>query len=110
MKTSIVVNGDGMGRGDEALGRKILGTFLAKSPAIEGLDSILFYNAGVKLLADGSPVLQPLAALVDRGVDLIACATCVDHFELRERIRVGTIGSMDDIVRRMNASAKVITL
>lgn len=111
MKTVVVVNQEGMGAGDPELGRKILGTFFTKAPgAFAALEAVLFYNSGVRCLAEGSPYLPALSTLEDQGVDLIACGTCVDAFELRERLRVGTIGSMDLILSEIERAEKVLTL
>jgi selenium metabolism protein YedF len=110
MKTVLVLNSDQMGHGDEQLGGRILQTMLNKASALRDLDAILFYNGGAKLAAEGSACLQALAALEQNGVDLIVCGTCVDHYGLRETIKVGHIGSMDDILAAMNAAGKVITL
>ncbi|MCO5170003.1 MAG: DsrE family protein [Planctomycetes bacterium] len=110
MKTVVLLNADGMGRGDDALGQRVLTTFLGKAGALDGLEAVCLYNGGVRLAVEGSPALQALAALEARGVDVVACGTCVDHFGLRERVRVGAVGSMDDIVTRLDRAEKVITL
>lgn len=110
MGTVVIVNGDGMGHGDRALGQQILGSFLGKARALPDLEALCFYNAGVKLLCAGSPVLQPLVALQDAGVDLVACGTCVQHFGLGDAVRVGAVTGMDDIIARLGRAAKVITL
>lgn len=111
MKTALIVHGEGMGRGDEPLGQRILATALSKlGGPFPDLEAIVFYNAGVKLLAKGSPVLQPLAGLADNGVELLGCGTCVDHFGLRERIEVGRVGGMDEILSILAAAEKVVTL
>ncbi len=110
MKTLVVINSSTMGRGDDDLGRRILQTLLGKVRSVGGLDAIVLYNSGVKLLAPGSPMLPQLGALEDAGVEVIACGTCVDHFEIRESIKAGTIGSMDSILSMMSAADKVITL
>ncbi|HRX87657.1 MAG TPA: DsrE family protein [Phycisphaerae bacterium] len=111
MKTVVVINRTTMGTGDDVLGARILQTFLGKAgAALRTLDAILFYNSGVKVLSDGSPCLPALAALEQNGIELIACGTCVDHFELRDRIRVGVIAGMDDLLRSMDAAERVITL
>lgn len=111
MKTVLIVNAEGMGRGDDALGQRILKTLLGKArTAFPGLEAIAFYNGGVRLLAEGSELLQPLAVLEDAGVELIACGTCVDQFQLRERLRLGRVGSMDEILGELERAEKVITL
>ena len=110
MKTVLVLGHDGMGHGDADLGRKILANFLRKSGAIRGLTAVVLFNAGVKLAADGSPVLAELSQLHDEGIDIKPCGTCVDFFQLRDRIKVGAVSNMDEIVAELNAAEKVVTL
>ncbi len=82
-KTVILVTHDGMGQADTALQHKLAGKFFqllrddGKLPAV-----ICFYTDGVKLVCDGSPVLDHLRALEDAGVRLIVCNTCLNHFGL----------------------------
>lgn len=111
MKTVVVLNREGMGEGDPALGQKILLAFLNKaSHALPGLEAVVLYNGGVKLVCEGSAHLPALTLLEEQGVDVIACGTCVDHFGLRERVRAGQVGDMDQILGELAAAAKVITL
>lgn len=108
MDTVVVLNQDQMGHGDRALGQRILQTFLQKSIALPGFTAILFYNSGVKLVADGSPVLAELRSLEERGVDLVPCGTCLNHYALTPA--VGKVANMDAILAELGRAAKVITL
>ena len=69
-----------------------------------------FYGEGVKLVCDDSPVLEQLRSLVAHGATIVVCQTCLDYFELRDRVRVGAIGGMGDIVAAMNSADKVISV
>ncbi len=107
----VVVQGEMMGRGDDALGAKLLGSFLrtlATAPPFP--EAIVFYNAAVRLLGPDSPHLEPLRSLDDGGVDLLACVTCLEHYGLTERLAVGTVSNMRDIVGLLAAASKVITI
>ena len=97
-----------MGVGDALLGKRVLKTYLQKSVALDGEVAIAFYNSGVKLMAEDSPVLGELQMLHDRGVDLLPCGTCVDHYGCPPVI--GEVSTMDEIVQAMNRAGKVITL
>ena len=44
---------------------------------------IFFLNSGVKLAVEGSPVLDDLRALSERGVTILACGTCLEFYRLR---------------------------
>lgn len=108
MKTVIVLASDRMGEGDDALGARILKTFLQKSIAFRELDAILLYNGGVRLTAEGSPVLGELTQLEENGVDLVPCGTCLEAYGVEPR--VGRVGSMDGIIKAMDDADKVIRL
>lgn len=108
MKTVLVLNTDQLGHGDPELGSKLLGILLRKTPAIESLDAVLLYNAGVKVLAPGSPHLPDLTLVEENGIDLLACVTCLEYYGIEPA--VGTVSNMDDIIRAMDRAEKVITL
>lgn len=108
VQTILVLNNDQMGQGDRELGQRVLTTFLQKAIALAGLDAVLFYNAGVKLVAADSPVLAELRELERRGIDLIPCGTCVQAYGIE--VQAGTISDMDTILQEMNTAQKVITL
>ena len=72
--------------------------------------AVLFYAAGVRLVAEGSPCLQELATLADAGVPLIACRTCLDYYGLIDQVQVGEIGNMLRIVEAQGKARKVVTV
>ena len=108
MRTVVILNHDHMGHGDPELGRRILATFLRKSPAMNHLDAIVLYNSGVKLITEGSPVLADLHHLHEAGVDLLPCGTCLESFGLTPAI--GRASDMNAIIRELDRAEKVITL
>ena len=108
-RTMVVVTSEGMGRGDEDLGRRLMLKFLAQIAAQPDKPGVIaFYNAAVRLLVAGSPVVEVLRALDRDGVDLIACGTCVEHFGIRDQLAVGRISDMREIVSSMVACEKVL--
>ncbi len=107
----VAVSGEGMGRGDDDLGRRLMAKFFAQLVALGDKPHVVaFYNAGVKLLVRESPVLEALRSLDHDGVELIACGTCVHHFGLGDRLAVGRVSDMREIVASMQAADKVITV
>lgn len=108
METVLVLNQDQMGHGDRALGQKVLGTFLKKAIALHGLTAIVFYASGVKLVAADSPVLTELRLLEERGIDMIPCGTCINHYGVTPA--VGKISDMDTVMAELARAEKVITL
>ena len=51
--------------------------------------SLVFWNTGVKLVAQGSWAIAHLKKLEQQGVEILACATCLDFFELTDKIAIG---------------------
>jgi len=102
---------DGMGAADPALQHTLLRKYLLllqENNTLPG--AICFYTSGVKMVVEGSPVLDVLQSLEARGVRLIVCKTCLDHFQLLEKLRVGIVGGMGDIIAAQWLADKVITL
>ncbi|MFP4698356.1 MAG: sulfurtransferase-like selenium metabolism protein YedF [Eubacteriales bacterium] len=111
MKTTIVINNESFGKGDMELGKKLMGSFLRKLWISDNLpDVIVCYNAGVKLLAKGSTVLDALDGLYTKGVEIIGCGTCISYYDLGNSIEVGRKTDMEEIVSIMMSSDKVITV
>jgi selenium metabolism protein YedF len=107
----VVVNSESMGRGDEELGKLLIPKFLNTLCKCETKpDVILFYNSGVKLLTQAGAIQEALKTLEEAGVELIACGTCVSYFGLQDRILVGRVSSMDEIVATMMKADSVVTI
>lgn len=109
--TVVLVTSDGMGRADAALQHRLIGTYLQLLVEHDLLPAAMcFYTEGVRLVCDGSPVLDALRALEAKGVHLIACQTCLAYFGLSDQVRVGVVGGMGDIIDAQWRAEKVITI
>lgn len=106
-----IINSESMGRGDDGLGARILGSFLRTLTGVDPRpEALVFYNAAVKLLGEGSPHLEALRQLDAAGVDLLACVTCLEFYQLVGKIAVGQVSNMREIVQRTMAASKVVTI
>jgi hypothetical protein len=109
--TILLITRDGMGAADVALQHKLLDPYLKLLIENGSLPfAICFYTDGVKLVVDASPLLERLSQIEQRGVRLIICSTCLNYFGLADKVRVGIIGSMADILDAQIKADKVITL
>ena len=100
-----------MGNAAPELAMKLVTTYLTLLMENGSLPkAICFYTEGVKLVVDDSPVLELLAKLESKGVHLIICQTCLNYYNLRDKVRVGIIGGMGDILAAMALAGKVITI
>jgi selenium metabolism protein YedF len=86
----ILIQGESLGRGDERLGLLLMANFLRlvgesdKKP-----DTLIFWNSGVRLVCEGSQVLDHLKRLEHQGVELLACTTCLEYFDLKDKLVLG---------------------
>lgn len=107
----LFVPSDGVGRGPAELGKLLMGSFFHALNEIKPKPrTIIFMNAGVKLVAEGSRVLDDLKALAARGTDILACGTCLGYFNLKEKVAVGRISNMYDIAEALLEAGKVVGL
>jgi len=108
----VVFKTDGMGITDQQpLKEKLAKTFLTLTNQMDSLPEVIcFYTDGVKLACEGSPVLDELAALEERGVRLILCQTCLNAFGLIDQVRIGIVGGMGDIITAMWQADNVIMI
>jgi sulfur relay (sulfurtransferase) complex TusBCD TusD component (DsrE family) len=111
MSMVILIPGNGMGHADPALQQTLIQKYLS---LLEGGDvlpeSICFYTEGVRLVTEGSPVIALLEALEARGVQLIVCSTCLEHFGIANQIRAGRVAGMTDILDAQMRADKVVTI
>ncbi len=108
----IVFKTFGLGMTDvQDLKEKLAKTYLSLVLKMEPAPAVLcFYTDGVRLACEGSPVLEELKALEARGIRLILCQTCLNTFGLSDKVKVGTVGGMGDIITAMWQADSVITV
>lgn len=109
--TLLLINNKSMGHGDDDLGDILLQNYLNLLLQEKMLpDVIALYNSGVQLVSANSHVAHLMKNMESQGVQIIACKTCINHFNLKDKQVVGKAGSMLDIVTLQNEADKVITL
>ena len=108
----LVVPGEFMGRGEhDELGHVLIRAFFHTLGEVDPMpDTIIFFNSGVKLVVEGSPVLEDLQALGGRGVEILTCGTCLGYYELKDRVAVGEVSNMYTIAETMLSAGKVVKL
>ena len=109
--TVVMVTRDGFGSAEPALQHALMGKYLGLLLA-GGLTprALCFVTEGVHLACQGSPVLEELGRLAERGCRLLVCTTCLEFYGLKDRQRVGTACAMPDILSAQLEAAKVVTL
>lgn len=108
---AVFVGRDIIGDGDRELGTNLMRMFFyTLSQGEDKPGAVLFMNAGVKLPTLDEQVAEHLKTLSAVGVEILVCGTCLNFYGLTDRLRVGTVSNMYDIVTRMQKAGKVVSL
>lgn len=105
----VVLSGCTMGTGDEKLGKALMKAFvfaLTKQDVLP--ETILCYNTGAYLTTEGADTLEDLKLLESEGVTILTCGTCLDFYGLKEKLAVGGVTNMYDIVERMESAQTIV--
>lgn len=107
--TVVVVSSDRMGTGNDELGKVLIKGFIFAVTQLDTLPkTMLFYNGGATLTAEGSDSLEDLRSLEAQGVEILTCGTCLDYYGLKERLQVGAVTNMYSIVETMAKAGRII--
>jgi len=105
----VLVKSQFMGAGDDELGAVLMrGFFHAMLELDAPPTTIIFVNSGVRLTAAGSPVLDDLRELAQRGVEIWSCGTCLNFFKLTEQLAVGSISNMYTILEMLMSAGRLV--
>jgi selenium metabolism protein YedF len=108
-KTVVTISSNAMGSGDEAFGKTLMKGFLFALLKQDTLpDIILFYNSGAFIVTEGSDSLEDLKCLEDEGVEIMTCGACLDHYEIKDKVQVGSITNMYSIAEVMLNAGLII--
>ncbi|MDD2903375.1 MAG: sulfurtransferase-like selenium metabolism protein YedF [Syntrophales bacterium] len=110
-KILVILATDHLGKGDDALGEKIVINFIRTLKEMgDDLWRLVLLNGGVKLAVEGSEALPQLQELAANGLGILVCGPCLKVFNLFDKKQVGELTSMLDIVTSMQMADKVISL
>ena len=107
--TVVVISSDKMGSGNDELGKVLIkGCIFAITQLDELPKKMIFYNGGAKITCEGSDSLEDLKNLESQGVEIVTCGTCLDYYGMKDKLAVGTVTNMYDIVESMNNAGKIV--
>ena len=105
----VVLSANTMGTGDEKLGKALMKAFVFALSQQETLpETVLCYNTGAFLTCEGADTLEDLKLLESEGVTVLTCGTCLDFYGLKEKLAVGGVTNMYDIVERMESARTLV--
>ncbi|MBQ8804226.1 MAG: sulfurtransferase-like selenium metabolism protein YedF [Tyzzerella sp.] len=105
----VVVSSDRMGNGNDELGKVLIKGFIFAITQLDKLPkTMLFYNGGATLTAEGSDSLEDLKHLEEQGVEILTCGTCLNYYGLSDKLQVGSVTNMYTIVEKMAGADNII--
>lgn len=106
-----LVTSDLFGQGPPDLGQVLTKSLFVSLAGQEvPPEALIFINTGVYLSTEGSPVLEQLQKMSAGGTTVLSCGTCLDYYKLKEKLAVGRVSNMYEILERLNGAEKVITI
>ena len=107
--TVVVLSSNQMGNGSEELGQILMKGFIFALTELDELPStVLLYNSVVKLSTEGSNSIEDLKTLQAQGVEILSCGTCLNYYDLTEKLQVGDVTNMYFILEKMAQADKII--
>lgn len=105
----LLITSDRVGKGDEELGAILAEGLLNTLAENENLpQAVVLINAGVKLACEGSNVLGSLITIEDKGVEVLACGTCLNFFGIADKLKVGKVSNAYEILNRLLNAERVV--
>lgn len=105
----VAIGSSTMGSGDDTLGRTLMKAFLYALSQQETLpETILFYNGGAMLTTEGSASIEDLKSMEAQGVEILTCGTCLDFYGRKDKLLVGGVTNMYQIVETLTRAELVI--
>jgi len=109
--TAILIKSSLFGEGDPELGGILMKSFLFSLNELEGkVAHMIFMNSGVRLTTGESPVLEHLQALEQKGVEVLSCGTCLDFYNVKDKLMVGKVTNMYTAVEILTGADRVLTI
>ena len=108
---TIYISSDKMGTGNDELGQVLIKGFIYTLTEVKPYPkNIIFVNSGVKLATVNEATVENLKILEDYGVNIISCGTCLDYYDLKDKLQVGSITNMYNIVEIFTNSQNTISI
>lgn len=98
----VIFDSNKVGEGDEEFGKKLMESFLVALTEQDNYpDYVVCFNKGVELTTVVDNAVEDLKKLSDSGVEILSCGLCLDYYNLKEKLQVGSITNMYRICELM---------
>jgi len=108
--TVVLIGSNVLGRGDDKLGGVLMKSFLYTLTQMEGeIKCAIFMNSGVLLTTAGSELIEHLQALSAQGTEILSCGTCLDFYNVSNKLAVGSVTNMYTITEKLLQAGRVLS-
>ena len=102
---AILVAHDVLGGNDKELGEVLMKAFLGCISKLSRRPAVMaFMNEGVKLVLPESSACEYIRELEKAGTKILVCGTCTTHFNITDKVAVGTISNMFEIMEMITGA------
>ena len=106
-----IIGSNILGKGSDELGSILMKGFIYTLTQMDYPPSkIVFLNSGVHLTCVGSESLDDLGHLIAKGTEIVSCGTCLNYFDLSDKLAVGEISNVYEIVAIMTAGQNTVMI
>ena len=110
-RLAVLVAGKTLGREDKELGEVLIKGFMGTLSKLGTPPAVLaLMNEGVKLALPDASTCDHLKDLERAGTKILVCGTCTNHFGVTERVGVGTVSNMFEILEAVTGADKVLSV
>ncbi|MBQ9564820.1 MAG: sulfurtransferase-like selenium metabolism protein YedF [Synergistaceae bacterium] len=108
---AVLVTGKTLGKEDKELGEVLIKGFLGTLSKLTNPPAVIaFMNEGVKLALSDSSACDHIKDLEKAGTKVLVCGTCTTHFGITDKIAVGTVSNMFEIMEMVTGAGKILSL
>ena len=110
-RQTVLIKSCFLGVGDETLGSTLMKAFIFTLTQSKPLPKkVMFLNSGVKLTTENEETVKNLQVLENEGTEIVSCGTCLDFYNLKDKLKVGSVGNMYDIVDSLNQTSNKLSI
>lgn len=105
----VVIKCECMGDGDVELGKLLMRAFINSLLESTQLPTaVILYNGGIHLALKDTDTARTLEKLNEKGVRIICCGTCVEYYEVKDRLAIGQVSNMYAITEMLVNAGHII--
>lgn len=109
--TCIFISSDKMGLGNDELGKVLIKGFIYTLTESKPYPKyVLLVNGGVTLSSENEETIENLKILENEGVEVLSCGTCLDYYNLKDKLQVGSVTNMYTIVETLKNASNTISI